>query len=152
MARTMVTSWGMSDEIGPINLSERHGNDFLGNEFGVGHDHSEETSRRIDAEVERIIREAHDRAYQLIDQNRDAMDRIANGLLIYETLSGLEVHALFDGTPAEELRQQSGPAPPPLPPSQPTATVTPNLGTRPSAPPPAPPAPPLPPRPGSEPA
>jgi len=152
MARTMVTSWGMSDEIGPINLSERHGNDFLGNEFGVGHDHSEETSRRIDAEVERIIREAHDRAYQLIDQNRDAMDRIANGLLIYETLSGLEVHALFDGTPAEELRQQSGPAPPPLPPSQPTATVTPNLVTRPSAPPPAPPAPPLPPRPGSEPA
>jgi hypothetical protein len=88
----------------------------------------------------------------LIDQNRDAMDRIANGLLIYETLSGQEVHSLFEGTPADELRQQSGPAPPPLPPSQPTATVTPDLGVQPSAPPPAPPAPPLPPRPGNEPA
>ncbi len=152
MARTMVTSWGMSDEIGPINLSERSGNDFLGNEFSMGHEHSEETAKRVDAEVERIIRGAHDRAFQLIDENQAAMHRIADGLLQYETLSGEEVKALFDGTEAADLRQRTGVAPPPLPPKSPPTAVAPETEVQPNMPPPAPPAPPLPPRPGNEPA
>jgi len=153
MARTMVTSWGMSDEIGPINLSDRQGNDFLGNDFSMGHDHSEETAKRVDAEVERIIRGAHDRANQLINDNQAAMHRIADGLLQYETLSGEEVTALYQGTESKDLRHRTGVAPPPLPPQSPPPTAAaPDTDAQPSMPPPAPPAPPLPPRPGNEPA
>jgi cell division protease FtsH len=152
MARAMVTRWGMSDALGPINLASRSGSDFLGNEYSMGNDHSQETARRVDAEVERILKEAHQRAEDIIQTNRDAMERITAGLLEYETLSGKEVQQLYDGTNVADLRPEQGVTPPPLPP---TAPATPPSGAQADAPPPAPPAPPLPPgarRPGNEPA
>jgi cell division protease FtsH len=152
MARAMVTRWGMSEDLGPINLAARSGSDFLGNEYSMGNEHSQETARRVDAEIERILNEAHQRAEDIIKSNRDAMERITAGLLEFETLSGKEVQALYDGTEVKDLRNQGGIEPPPLPP---TAPATPPTGVQIDAPPQAPPAPPLPPgapRPGNEPA
>ncbi|MAW59978.1 MAG: cell division protein FtsH [Planctomycetes bacterium] len=147
LARAMVTRWGMSDALGPINLAERSGSDFLGNEISMGRDHSPATAKRIDEEVERMLREAQDRAESIIRGNVEAMHRITEALLEYETISGEEVRRLYEGTPPSELRPRgNGPSeagsPPPLPPTAPETT-----GPAPVTPPPAPPAPPLPPRP-----
>jgi len=151
LARAMVTRWGMSEAIGPVNLAETSGGEFLGGEFGMSREHSGYTAKRVDEEVERFLREAQDRAVEIIRANEDAMHRIALALLEYETLTGAEVRSLLEGTTPEDLRPStgSGPsnAPPPLPPTAPQ--VIPGA----AVPPPAPPAPrPPQPRPGGEPA
>lgn len=147
LARAMITQWGMSDAIGPINLSDRSGSDFLGNEISMGREHSGWTAKRIDEEVERVLREAQDRAESIIRGNVEAMHRITEALLEYETITGDEVRRLYEGTPPSELRpkkdQTSQGTPPPLPPTAPEVSTTPGAAT----PPPAPPAPPLPPKP-----
>lgn len=148
LARAMVTQWGMSEAIGPINLSERSGSDFLGNEFSMGREHSDEIARRVDEEIERMLREAQDRAEEIIRGNIEAMHRIAEALLEYETISGLEVKQLYEGLPPSELRGgkkavESQQAPPPLPPTAPETST----GVAGATPPPPPPPPPLPPRP-----
>lgn len=151
LARAMITRWGMSDALGPVNLASQSGSDFLGNDYSMGTEHSNWTSKRIDEEVERILREAQARAEEIINGNTEAMHRITEALLEYETISGAEVHQLYEGLPPSDLRPGaptgggSSTSPPPLPP---TAPVTPGVvpGTS-AAPPPSPPAPPLPPKP-----
>ena len=148
LARAMITQWGMSDAIGPINLSERSGSDFLGNEVSMGREHSAWTAKRIDEEIERVLREAQDRAESIIRGNVEAMHRITEALLEYETITGEEVRRLYEGTPPGELRAGSGSTPtgtpPPLPPTA-AETTGPMPGS--ATPPPAPPAPPIPPKP-----
>ncbi len=104
LARAMVTELGMSDKIGPINYSERQGSDFLGSELFSGKLHSEETARAIDEEVERILREAYETARITITENRDAIVRLTNGLLKYETLGKQEIVSLIEGADPETLR------------------------------------------------
>ena len=116
LARLMVTEWGMSESVGPIHLSDRTGNDFLGNDFSVGRDHSEETQRKVDQEVSAILDTAHKRALEIIENGRDEMERVAQALLQHETLDGEEVQRLVDGVMPEDLRpQKPAPKPPPLP-------------------------------------
>ena len=135
-----------------MGIINRQGNDFLGNEFNMGNEFSDETARRVDAEVERILREAQQRASEIILGNEDAMHRIGEALLEYETLSGTEVKALYEGATSEELNHRSGPTPPPLPTPPSASAGAPIPEVQPNTPPPAPPAPPLPSRPGNEPA
>ena len=106
LARGMVTELGMSEKIGPINYAERQGSDFLGTELMRGNSHSEETARLIDEEVDVMIRGAYERAEQIIRGNREALERVAKGLLIYETLSGAEVTSLMGGTTVAALRPE----------------------------------------------
>lgn len=116
LARLMVTEWGMSDALGPIRLSERTGSDFLGNDFAVGRDHSEETQHKVDEEVAAILDAAHQRARNIIENGREEMERIAQALLKYETIEGEEVNSLVDGVPPEDLRPPKPESvPPPLP-------------------------------------
>ena len=106
----------MSDALGPIRLSERTGSDFLGNDFAVGRDHSEETQRKVDEEVAEILGAAHQRARDIIENGREELERIAQALLKYETIEGDEVNSLVDGVPPEDLRPpKPGSVPPPLP-------------------------------------
>ncbi len=98
IAREMVTRYGMSDELGTQVFGEAQHEVFLGRDFANQQDYSAETAKRIDDEVERIMREAHARAREVLDTHRDRMDIMAAVLLERETVEGDEVVALLDGT------------------------------------------------------
>jgi len=107
LARAMVAELGMSDKVGPINYAERHGSDFLGAELLGGKWHSEETAHVLDTEIERILREAYKTAQEIIETQRDAVERLADALLLYETLDGAEIEALIEkGTAPKDLRPE----------------------------------------------
>ena len=94
----MVTEWGMSEKIGPLNFSSGGGGEvFLGRDFSRKEAYSEATSQAIDAEIRRIVVEQYERALKLLTDNRDALERVALALLEHETISGDEVNELFDG-------------------------------------------------------
>ena len=103
-AHDMVTKYGMSDIIGPVNYSS---NDevFLGRDFTSKQNYSEELASKIDAEVRRIIDKAYKDAEQLLKDHRDQLDRIANALLEMETLDADEFEAIYSGTKTVEELQ-----------------------------------------------
>ena len=96
LAREMVTRYGMSDELGAQVYGEAQHEVFLGRDYANHHDYSAETSKRIDDEVERIMREAHLRACEVLEARRAQMDTIAHVLLERETVEGEVVSALLD--------------------------------------------------------
>lgn len=97
LARRMVTQWGMSEKMGLLNYEVGEDRMFLGGEIKRSTEFSPETARDIDQEVERITRECYRQAHDIISGNKDIMIRIAEKLLVYETLSGEEVKTLMDG-------------------------------------------------------
>ncbi|MCE9614599.1 MAG: ATP-dependent zinc metalloprotease FtsH [Lentisphaerae bacterium] len=134
IARLMVCSWGMSETLGPQTFGQNEELMFLGREVNRTQDYSEDTARRIDAEVNRILVEAHNRARQIISDNRDKLEMIAKALLERETIDGYEVEEIvkFGRVLSEEERQaQNGThgeaVQPPAPPSPPPPPVPPPL-------------------------
>ncbi|HLN16612.1 MAG TPA: ATP-dependent zinc metalloprotease FtsH [Acidimicrobiales bacterium] len=95
LARKMVREWGMSEEIGPMAWGSQ-GQVFLGEDLMHTRDYSEDTSRVIDDEVERILREQEERAIDLLSQHRDGLDALAQALLEQETVDGEAVRQLVD--------------------------------------------------------
>ena len=89
-ARQMVCDWGMSD-LGPIAFGENSDTVFLGREISRTQTHSDETARRIDEAISAIVREQYARAEKLIADNADAHRKIAEALLLHETLDGVHV-------------------------------------------------------------
>ncbi|HWM84258.1 MAG TPA: ATP-dependent zinc metalloprotease FtsH, partial [Kofleriaceae bacterium] len=110
LARKMVTEWGMSDAIGPLNFSRGPSEVFLGRDFSATEAYSEDTAQRIDAEIRRIVTEQHDRARRLLDEHQGVLDRVARALLEYETLTGEEVLTLFKGGVIERRTPRIQPA------------------------------------------
>ena len=98
MAREMVTRYGMSEELGTQVFGEAQHEVFLGRDWANHNDLAAETSKRIDDEVERIMREAHHRAQAVLDERRDQMNTMAGVLLERETVEGDVVQALLDNT------------------------------------------------------
>ena len=96
MARAMVTQYGMSSELGAQVFGQPNHEVFLGRDYGNTQDYSEETARRIDDEVARIMKDAHDRAYEILSAHRDQMDLMASVLLERETVEGEACQALLD--------------------------------------------------------
>ena len=96
MAREMVTRLGMSEELGTQVFGEAQHQVFLGRDYADHQDYSEETAHRIDIEVQRIMREAHRRAVEILDARRDQLDLMAKVLLERETVEGDAVNALLD--------------------------------------------------------
>ena len=96
IARQMVTRLGMSEELGTQVFGEAQHEVFLGRDYADHQDYSAETAKRIDDEVERIMREAHDRARAVLETRRDQMDTMAEVLLSRETVEGEAVKALLD--------------------------------------------------------
>jgi cell division protease FtsH len=86
IARSMVTQWGMSPELGPRIYGEREDMIFLGRQIHENRDYSEEKAVLIDKEIDRLIAEGLATAKKLISSNREAMDRIVNKLVEQETL------------------------------------------------------------------
>ena len=98
MAREMVTRYGMSEELGTQVFGEAQHEVFLGRDWANHNDLAAETSKRIDDEVERIMRNAHQRAWTVLDERRDQMNTMAGVLLERETVEGETVQALLDNT------------------------------------------------------
>lgn len=92
IARRMVTRWGMSDELGMVELAARE-NTYLSSGYGqlANKDISEHTAQRIDAEVRRIIQECHAEATRLLKEHRSQLDALAKALLDRETLDEQEI-------------------------------------------------------------
>jgi cell division protease FtsH len=95
MARRMVCEWGMSEVMGPLSFGKKEEQIFLGREIAQHRDFSEETSRRIDDEIRKLVLGAHQQATDLLTQYRPALDLLALTLLEKETLDGPEVEHLL---------------------------------------------------------
>jgi cell division protease FtsH len=98
LARSMVTEWGMSDEFGPLNFSAGKGHEvFLGRDFSNSNHLSEDTARRIDAEIRSIVTAQHERAVNILTEHRKELEAFGEALLEYETLDGDDIDNLLRG-------------------------------------------------------
>jgi cell division protease FtsH len=95
LARYMVTHWGMSDRLGPMSLRVGEEHVFLGKEIQEPRDFSEGTAQVIDEEVQRILREADERAYELLNSHRAEQDRLVEALLQKEELLREEIDEIL---------------------------------------------------------
>jgi cell division protease FtsH len=112
VSRQMVTEYGMSERLGPLKFGHRHGNPFLGRDLMEDRNYSEDVAKAIDEEVRAIVEGCYRRAQQLLDENREMMDRIVAVLLERETIGREEFLALMRG---ETLPDRPEPPPPPPP-------------------------------------
>ncbi|HEV8269379.1 MAG TPA: AAA family ATPase, partial [Thermoanaerobaculia bacterium] len=120
MARRMVCEWGMS-ELGPLTFGQNEGEIFLGRDFARRPDYSEDTARKIDSEVNRIVVAAYHRGKKVITEYRPALEEIAKQLLERESLDGEEIYETIRRVTGRDLAKR--PTPKPQPPATPTATA-----------------------------
>jgi cell division protease FtsH len=99
LARSMVTQWGMSDKLGPLQYEEQQGETFLGYSQTQRHHISNETALLIDAEIRALVEGGYKKATTLLKKNIKKLHILAEALLEYETLTGDEIKALMtEGT------------------------------------------------------
>jgi len=117
MARQMVTKYGMSEKLGPLQYGKSDEMIFLGRQISEEKNYSEDTSKIIDSEVHEIVDRARRRAYEVLTRNRDKLDAVVAKLIEQETLSSDEFNKFFDdddsaGTPvaASTGPSDSGPS------------------------------------------
>jgi cell division protease FtsH len=95
LARDMVTQWGMSDAMGPLQYEERQ-DGYLGYGMSQRSAMSDETAQKIDAEIRKLVEGGHKRATDLLTEHNDQLHLLANALLEFETLSGDEINQLLE--------------------------------------------------------
>ncbi len=127
IARSMVCEWGMSDILGKVSYDERaESGQYLGLSTYHDKNYSEETAEKIDLEVRALIEEAHKRAIQILEENRDKVQLMTDMLMEFETLDAIDIKKIMDSTwnadekrqriqAADELQRKQPPPPPPLP-------------------------------------
>jgi cell division protease FtsH len=111
IARNMVCEWGMS-ELGPLAYGKKDEAIFLGREIAQHRDYSEDTAIQIDKEVKRIVNGGYEKAKNLLVNNRETLESIAQALLEREVLDANEVKLLMEGKPLPE-KPRTPPTPPP---------------------------------------
>jgi len=111
IARSMVTEYGMSDELGPQQLGQKNGEVFLGRDIGHQPNYSDQVAARIDDEVRKLIDEAHDEAREILTDNRKTLDKLAKALVERETLDTPEVMEILGPVAKRPSRTQPAPAP-----------------------------------------
>ena len=111
IARNMVCEWGMS-ELGPLAYGKKEEAIFLGREIAQHRDYSEDTAIQIDKEVKRIVNGGYENAKNLLANNRETLERIAQALLEREVIDANEVKLLMEGKPLPE-KLRTPPTPPP---------------------------------------
>jgi cell division protease FtsH len=94
LARLMVTQFGMSERVGPVFFRASEEHPFLGREMAELRDHSEHTAQVIDEEIGRILRESDERAYRLLEEHRDDLERITEALIEREVLTQGELEEI----------------------------------------------------------
>jgi cell division protease FtsH len=100
IARAMVCEYGMS-ELGPLTFGKKEEQIFLGREINQHRDYSEDTAIKIDGEVKKIISQQYELARNIILENKDAMVRLAEALLVHETLDAVQIRRVVAGLPIE---------------------------------------------------
>ena len=109
LARNMVTKWGLSEKLGPLMYAEEEGEVFLGRSAGSQHANvSGETAKLIDEEVRSIIDHCYGTAKQILTDNRDKLDMMAEALMKYETIDALQIDDIMAGRPPREPRDWEG--------------------------------------------
>ncbi len=98
LSRKMVCEWGMSDKLGPITFGKREEQIFLGKDIMKHKDYSEKTAEEIDGEVKTIISERYEYAKNLLINNKATLLKLAQALRDKETLDGVEIEAIIQGT------------------------------------------------------
>ncbi len=110
LAKNMVTKWGLSEKLGPLQYAEEEDSGYLGRSGGSGLSGvSGETAKQIDEEVRRIIDECYGTARRLLDENRDKLDMMAEALMKYETIDTQQIDDIMAGrVPREPKDWQDG--------------------------------------------
>ncbi|WP_278433437.1 ATP-dependent zinc metalloprotease FtsH [Stutzerimonas kunmingensis] len=109
LARNMVTKWGLSEKLGPLMYAEEEGEVFLGRSAGSQHSNvSGETARLIDEEVRSIIDHCYGTAKQILTDNRDKLDVMAEALMKYETIDAPQIDDIMAGRTPREPRDWEG--------------------------------------------
>jgi len=101
LARDMVTRWGMSDTLGPLQYAEPDEEVFLGYSVNRSRQMSNETAQAIDSEIRKVVEDGYARAKHLLDEHRGQLEKLAQALLEYETLSGDEIKKVVAGEPID---------------------------------------------------
>ncbi|MND66202.1 ATP-dependent zinc metalloprotease FtsH [compost metagenome] len=96
LARRMVTQWGFSDVLGTVAYGENEQEVFLGHSVARSQNISEETARLIDSEVKKLVTSGWDEARQILTDKAADLEKLAQALLEYETLSGAEITDLLE--------------------------------------------------------
>src|SRR5690606_16144144 len=97
LARAMVTKWGLSEKLGPLAYEEEEGEVFLGKTMYQTKHVSEEIAQEIDREVRAIIDGCYGRAKQILEDNRDKLEAMAQALMQYETIDADQIEDIMNG-------------------------------------------------------
>jgi len=95
MAKNMVTKYGMSKDLGPIAYGDNEDEVFLGRQITRQQHMSEDTAKKVDSEVKKIVSTSYERAKQVLTEKIDDLHKLAKALLVYETLTGDEIRDLI---------------------------------------------------------
>ncbi len=123
IARQMIVTWGMSDNMGPISYGSDQGMNDQSYFLPSQREYSEQTAQDIDREIKRLVDDSYKKAQALIEANKGKLENVAQALLKYETLDASEVNLILDGetldkpTVSELLAQEQAKTPPPPPPA-----------------------------------
>jgi cell division protease FtsH len=107
IARDMVTRYGMSDALGTMVYAENEGEVFLGRSVTRQTNVSEETMRKVDAEIRRIIDEQYALARKIIEENRDKVEAMTKALLEFETIDAEQIKDIMEGRPPRAPKPSS---------------------------------------------
>ena len=108
LAQQMVRSWGMSDNLGPLSYAKGEEQVFLGREIAQHRDYSEATAKKIDEEINKLIKDSYGRAKTVLNENLDILHKLAEVLLEKETVMGKELDELIHSLrPGIELPSKS---------------------------------------------
>ncbi len=102
-ARRMITQYGMSENLGPLTFGHDPGQPFLGRDYGMGQEYSDETAEKIDAEIRRVVDEAYDTAKAILTAHREELDMISLLLIDKETIDREQFEALVGGDDPEAV-------------------------------------------------
>jgi cell division protease FtsH len=102
-ARKMVCEWGMADQVGPVAYGQEEEPIFIGKEIAQHKDYSEDTAMRIDEAIKKILESALARVTAILTEHRDQLEKIADALVLRETLEDSEIRLLL-GFPPRERR------------------------------------------------
>jgi len=108
MARKMVCEWGMSEKMGPLTYGTKEEQVFLGKDFSSQKNFSDQTAKLIDQEVKTLVMGGYTRATELLTQNRDKLEEMAQALLEHETLNAKEIQNILNGKDISD-NEDSGP-------------------------------------------
>ena len=134
IARDMVTRYGMSDVLGPMVYAENEGEIFLGRSITKTTNMSEETMRKVDSEIRRLIDEQYAVARRIIEDNRVQIEAMTKALLEWETIDAEQIEDIVAGRPPRTPKDRGSQPGGGTPPASPTPDVAPTAPPAPAAP------------------